>query len=484
MTARAGAGAGEGGGGGGGELAIVLHSHQPYVEGFGTWPFGEEWLWESIATAYLPLLDLLDAGPPAPPLTLSLTPVLCDQLAAPGAIERCAAFLQTTRVETHRRDVASAVATGDRGAVAALEHSAARYDWARDRLAAVQSRAGGLLGALGRHAAWTSAATHAILPLLATGSGVRLQLRTGIAAHRARFGAGGWRGGLWAPECAYAPWLDGLLAQAGVRATCVDLTDVLGADEHLRPLRTPCGPLLVPIDRATIELVWSRRGYPSDGRYRNYHRFTEYRHRAWSNDGEPYDPVRGAAAAREHAAHFVTRVRDRVAGGGLCVFAVDTELFGDWWHEGPLWLEAVIGEAAAQGLAIAHLDDALTRHPPAPAPAPRDMPVTSWGTPRDLTTWSAPPVTELAWSARDAELRTVAAARAGAADERAVRELLALQSSDWAFLVSTDLAAAYGRERSAHHRAALDAALAHPGAHEPAVRNLAPWASAGPLREP
>src|SRR5258707_9516903 len=27
-----------------GELAIVLHSHQPYVAGFGTWPFGEEWL--------------------------------------------------------------------------------------------------------------------------------------------------------------------------------------------------------------------------------------------------------------------------------------------------------------------------------------------------------------------------------------------------------------------------------------------------------
>jgi hypothetical protein len=28
---------------GAGELAIVLHSHMPYVEGFGTWPFGEEW---------------------------------------------------------------------------------------------------------------------------------------------------------------------------------------------------------------------------------------------------------------------------------------------------------------------------------------------------------------------------------------------------------------------------------------------------------
>jgi 1,4-alpha-glucan branching enzyme len=64
-----------------GELAIVLHTHMPYVEGFGTWPFGEEWLWEAIATSYLPLLDVLDEyDSPAPaPLTLSLTPVLCDQ---------------------------------------------------------------------------------------------------------------------------------------------------------------------------------------------------------------------------------------------------------------------------------------------------------------------------------------------------------------------------------------------------------------------
>ncbi len=37
-----------------GELALVLHTHMPYVEGFGTWPFGEEWLWEAIATSYVP----------------------------------------------------------------------------------------------------------------------------------------------------------------------------------------------------------------------------------------------------------------------------------------------------------------------------------------------------------------------------------------------------------------------------------------------
>ena len=457
-----------------GELSIFLHSHQPYVEGFGVWPFGEEWLWESIATSYLPLRDILDAHPA---ITLSLTPVLCDQLEAPGAMERCAAFLSGTRAETHRRDIEAAA--GDAAVVAALEHSAARYAWASERLEAL---GGDLLGALGCHAAWTSSATHAVLPLLATDAGVRLQLRAGIDAHRRRFGEHAWRGGLWLPECAHAPWLDPLLEQEGVRAVCVDLTDVLACGEHLRPLRAHAGPLLVPIDRATVELAWSDGGYPADPRYRDYHAFTRHRHRAWSNDGSPYDPARAAAAAREHGADFVARVRGRVGGGGLCVFAVDTELLGDWWHEGPLWLAAVLEQAAAQGLAIARLDDALERH--AAVPAPADLPVTSWGTPRDLSTWSAPPVTDMAWSAREAEQRTVAAARAGRADPRAARELLALQASDWAFLVSTDLAAPYGRERAAAHRAALDAALAAPGAHDPALRNLAPQASPATLAEP
>jgi len=447
-----------------GELAIVLHSHMPYVEGFGTWPFGEEWLWEAIATSYLPLLDILDAGAP---LTLSLTPVLCDQLEAPGALERCAQFLASIRVQSHHRDIATATAEGDSAVVEALEHSAAQYEQARERLDELE-RGVGLLAALGRHVAWTSSATHAVLPLLATDAGVRLQLRIGIDAHRRRFGEG-WRGGLWLPECAHEPWLDGLLAEAGVHAVCVDLTDALGADDHLRPLRSPAGPLLVPIDRATIELVWSHGGYPADAAYRSYHAFTQHRHRAWSNDGAPYDPARAHEAAQRHAADFVARTRSRVADGGLAVCAVDTELLGDWWHEGPLWLAAVVEQAAQQGLTLSRLDDALERHPEVPAPA--GLPVSSWGTPRDMTTWSAPPVADMAWAVRRAELRTMAAARA---DDRAVRELLAMQSSDWAFLVSRELAEPYGRERAAGHREALEAALTRPGTMNRAVRNLAP----------
>ena len=84
-----------------GALAIVLHTHMPYVEGFGTWPFGEEWLWEAMTGSYLPLLELLDCGAA---LTLSLTPVLCDQLEAPEVPERFTAFVQGVRRSTHEED--------------------------------------------------------------------------------------------------------------------------------------------------------------------------------------------------------------------------------------------------------------------------------------------------------------------------------------------------------------------------------------------
>ncbi|MGZ8633620.1 MAG: hypothetical protein ACXWZZ_07165, partial [Solirubrobacteraceae bacterium] len=244
----------------GGRLAIVLHSHLPYVEGFGTWPFGEEWLWEAIATSYLPLLDILQDGAP---LTLSLTPVLCDQLEAPGALERCRAFLRDVRPASHALDVEAAA---DPAVAAELERAAGEYAAALERLPE------DLLAALAPFAAWTSAATHALLPLLATDAGVRLQVRTGVEAHRARCGDG-WRGGFWLPECAGAPWLHGLLEEAGVHATCVDLTDVLGPGDprHLRPLVTEAGPLLMPIDRVAVDLVWGSSGYPSHAAYRDHH---------------------------------------------------------------------------------------------------------------------------------------------------------------------------------------------------------------------
>src|SRR6185436_5234819 len=203
----------------------------------------------------------------------------------------------------------AARAAGNGDVARELERASGDYARALERLPADP------IAALRPHAAWTSAATHAILPLLATDAAVRLQVRTGIAAHRARFGA--WRGGFWLPECAYASRLDPLLQEAGVHAVVVDLTDVLGRGDarQLRPIATEGGPLLVPVDRATAE--------------------------------------------------FVARVAARVRDGGLAVCAFDTELLGHWWHEGPLWLEAVLDAAAREGIEIVGLDDALAAADPA-----------------------------------------------------------------------------------------------------------------------
>jgi 1,4-alpha-glucan branching enzyme len=452
-----------------GRLALVLHSHLPYVEGFGTWPFGEEWLWEAIATSYLPVLDVLRAGAP---VTLSLTPVLCDQLEAPGALERCRAFLRDVRPASHALDVE---ATDDVAVAAELGRAAGEYALALERLP------DDLLAALTPFAAWTSTATHAVLPLLATDAGLRLQVRTGVDSHRARFGDG-WRGGFWLPECAQAPWLHACLEEAGVHATCVDLTDVFGPGDarHLRPLASEAGPLLVPIDRAAVDLVWSPYGYPSHAAYRDHHHRTARDHHPWANDGAVYDPARAAEQLASDAADFVARVAARVAAGGLCVCALDTELLGVWWHEGPQWLALVVEQAARQGLELVHLDEALADCHPAPAGDAGDR-VTTWGTPRDLSTWSGAQVADLAWAGRAAEL-DVLAAGPGVGD-RAVRELLALQSSDWAFLASAGTAGDYPRGRFAGHERALRAALADPGA-EPALRNLAPRLARAALLEP
>ena len=104
----------------------------------------------------------------------------------------------------------------------------------------------------------------------------------------------------------------------------------------------------------------------------------------------------------------------------------------------------------------------------------------------------------MAVAARRAELRTVAATaghlRPRAALERAARELLAVQASDWAFMATRELAGDYPRERLDGHGAELEAALGalaaqpvdatSPPVPEPALRNLAPDLDLASLTSP
>jgi 1,4-alpha-glucan branching enzyme len=465
-----------------GELAIVLHTHMPYVEGFGTWPFGEEWLWEAVATSYLPLLEVFDAYGVAATreqLTLSLTPVLCDQLEAPGALERCGEFLRAIRPESHRLDIeevklGAANAANKQAAVEELEFSAAEYANAAGALEILSQGDVGLLASFGQHAGWTCSASHAILPLLALQESVDLQLHTGIRAHRQRFGS--WGGGFWLPECAHAPWLNPLLSEAGVRLTCIELTRQFGlADRrHLTPLQPDVGPTLMPIDRQVIDLVWGAGGFPSRAAYRNYHHRTVRDHHVWANDGSIYDRLRARTQAVADAGEFIEAVKLRLAGGGLCVCALDTELLGHWWYEGPLWLEALLDQAASRGLRLTTLDEqTLGRHPPVPIESRRLPPATSWGEAGDLRTWSGPAVADLAWQARGGELRAFLGTN-GPPSHRALRELLALQSSDWAFLAHRKWSGDYPRQRASEHATQLARALKGE-TEEPFVRNLAAY---------
>jgi 1,4-alpha-glucan branching enzyme len=457
-----------------GELCIVLHSHMPYVEGFGTWPFGEEWLLEAIASSYLPLIELLErwgereAGAVA---TVGVTPVLADQLLLPDVGERFLRFMRETREECHRLDVAGLDAGGQREAADALRRSASDYERAADQY---ERRAGDLLGALrrlreaGTIELWTSTATHAVLPLLATEQGAQLQLDAGIRSHRARFG--GWSGGFWLPECAYRPGLEEQLESAGVRVFCVDQSRAGSSLEQLAPRATAAGPVAVPIDWETISLVWDEAGYPADPVYRDYHRSTINGLRPWAISGQPYDRDAALGRAREHARDFVLQVRRRAGAyradmgePALVVCALDTELLGHWWYEGLAWLDGVLEEARRVGLALATLPEALERHTPVQLP----LVESSWGLGKDLRTWDSPEVAELVWPARRAEVRlTRVLAGAGAADggrpfaERAARELLALQSSDWAFMATRALAADYPEQRVRNHADAFDRALA------------------------
>jgi 1,4-alpha-glucan branching enzyme len=467
-----------------GALAIVLHSHMPYVEGFGTWPFGEEWLWEAVACVYLPLLDLLDGVP----VTIGLTPVLCDQFESMrgDAGERYLRFLRDVRAPIHDEDAAGFDAGGEPELAAEVRRAAADYtradhgfeDRGRDLVAA--------FAALERVELWTSAATHGLLPLMATDAGLRLQVATGTASHVQRFGD--WDGGFWLPECAYVPGLERELADHGVRVFCVDQTRVTGFD-HLTPVATEPGPLAVPIDWDAVELVWNdENGYPAHGGYRNYWGRTVHDLKPWSNAGEPYDHEAALILSREHAREFVGRAAERVAQGGLLCCALDTELLGHWWYEGPAWLGAVFEEAEEQGVRLVTVSEGAGLV----EPVERSLAPSTWGHGKDFATWDAPVVAELAFAARAAELRTVAAvAQHGAphaALERAARELLAMQASDWSFMVSRDLAADYPAKRMRAHGAALDAALAaltdSAAAPDPSLRGLAPHLDLSPLTTP
>lgn len=463
-----------------GDLAIVLHSHMPYVEGFGTYPFGEEWLFDAVIRSYLPVLEV------ARDLTMTVTPVLADQLEDAGAAERLRRFLVEWRIGAAEADLAQV----PEECRAACEGERQRYTRALGLLDA----AGGSplapfqqAAAEGRVALAASSATHAVLPMLATRQGLRLQLDAGIRSHRRRFG---WDGGLWLPECAYAPGLEWRLAEHGVRWFCVDQSAHAEPLEALAPVRTEAGPVALPIDWEAISWLWSLDGYPSDPAHAEFTGKSLRGIRIWRIGGGAYDPDAAEAAALRQADEFLAATAQRLrtyaesrGRRGLLVFTIDTELLGHWWSEGPIWLRAVLEGAEAAGIRLLTVPEALAEH----EPVERPLRASTWGEGKNLRTWDSPSVADLATGARRLELRLLRAVSAGLGGDcltRAARELLAVQASDWAFLDQRKQAGDYAYQRATDHSRAMLEAIDCAPATDPRMRSLAPDLSPAPLLEP
>ncbi len=482
-----------------GDLAFVLHSHMPYVEGFGTYPFGEEWLFDAVIRSYLPVLEFAER------LTMTVTPVLADQLEDEGVQERLRRFLVEWRIGAAEAD-AGEVPPECRGA---CEAELSRYRRALELLdahggspleafQAAQEGAGISLVA--------SSATHAVLPLLATREGLRLQLDAGIRSHRRRFG---WDGGFWLPECAYAPGLEWRLAEQGVRWFCVDQSAQREPLDALTPIATEAGPVALPIDWEAIQWLWSLDGYPSDPAHAQFAGKSLRGVRIWKIGGGAYDPDAAAEVAQRQAEEFLDSIATRLrafsaASGrrGLLVFAIDTELIGHWWSEGPIWLRQVLAGAEAAGVRLLTVPEALVAHAPSPpslslvansatnlklSGIERPLFASTWGEGKNLRTWDSPAVADLAWGARRLELRLLRALGRGLRSEaalRAARELLAVQASDWAFLDQRGEAGDYAFQRATAHSAAALEAIDSPASTDPRMRSLAPDLRLAPLLEP
>lgn len=453
----------------------------PYVDGFGTYPFGEEWLFDAVLRSYLPVLEVADK------LTMTVTPVMADQLEAPGLGDRLEAFGREYRLGSCLLDAEEQ--DGDFRAPCLAE--ADRYRRGLDRLAEL----GGPLAAFqqasrdGRVSLMTSSATHAVMPLLATDAALNLQVDAGLRSHRRRFGE---PAGIWLPECAYTPGLETTVAHFELSHFCVDQSEHEEPMAALRPIATDAGPVAFPIDWEAVQWLWSFEGYPSDPAHTDFNRESLRGARVWSIGGEIRDPEAGAARAREQAVEFLDAIRARLDAHregtgkpGLITFAVDTELLGHWWWEGPDWLAEVVAKADERGVELVTLADAVASVEPEEG---RTLARSSWGEHKDLSTWDSNEVSDLAWGARRLELRLIHELSSRnlepARAERAARELLALQASDWAFLDKRKQAGDYPFQRVTDHSRELLESIHSPRPPQPNLRNLAPDLNLAPLLAP
>lgn len=485
-----------------GLFTLVLHTHLPWLAHHGRWPVGEEWLYQSWSATYLPALRVLrtlaDEGRHHV-LTLGVTPVVAAQLDDPYCLTGMHHWLANWQLRA-----LEATTLGDplrafgRHEYARAERALEEFDtrWRHGASPLLRELIdAGTIELLG------GPLTHPFQPLLHP----RLRefaLREGLADAGLRFGHT--PAGIWAPECAYAPGMETGYAAANVSHFMVDGPALHGDTALGRPVGDT-DVIAFGRDLQVSYRVWSpKSGYPGHGAYRDFHTFDHVTglkpvrvtgRTVPSEEKAPYDPQRADRAVDAHVADFVEVVRNRlieesgrIGRPAHVVAAFDTELFGHWWYEGPVWLERVLRALPAAGVRIGTLSDAIAD---GFIGTPVQLPASSWGSGKDWRVWSGPQVADLvelnaevvegALATVDKALAHNAALGAPAPRDRVadqiLRETLLTVSSDWPFMVSKDSAADYARYRAhlhAHATREISDALAA-GRREHALRLAEGW---------
>jgi 1,4-alpha-glucan branching enzyme len=230
-----------------------------------------------------------------------------------------------------------------------------------------------------------------------------------------------------------------------------------------------------PRDPLTGIQVWSGDiGYPGDGAYLDFHKKRwPGGHRYWRVTGtrvdmadkQPYFAQQAAERVKAHADHYVHLVREALQSSfnaetpPILCSPFDAELFGHWWFEGAMWLEAVARKLHESGseIQLISCSEYLKKHAPASSIAMHEG---SWGSEGDNHVWMNP---ETSWTYTHiypAELYTRDMCTAGhwrtsplglRIAKQLCRELLLLESSDWQFLITTGAARDYAEIRFLTH---------------------------------
>jgi len=482
-----------------GYLSLVLHAHLPFVRHPEHEKFLEEnWLFEAITETYVPLLQMLERwrqdGMNAP-LTLTLTPTLCSMLLDPLLQHRYARhldelieFAEKEILRTHWEPAFQELAL----------FYGQRFKAIRDFYLAC---GGNLVGVfrqfqdLGRLEIITSAATHALLPLLADHlPSLRAQILVARDHYRTCFGCE--PRGIWLPECAYVEGVETVLKEANIRWFITDTHGILHARPRPRyaifaPILTRNGVAAFGRDLDSAKQVWSRsEGYPGDFRYRDFYRdigfdldldyvkpylpdpqnrgFTGmkyYRVTGDSAEKQVYDRKAAVHATDEHAGNFldarilqIQRAASILDRPPIVISPYDAELFGHWWYEGPEFLDYFMRKAYydQKDFVLSTPEEYLQRHPTNLVATPA---ASSWGEAgywgvwlNEKNEWIYPHL-NIAQERMTELVRRFSQPNAlqDRALKQAARELLLSQASDWPFILRTGTSPEYARRRVKDH---------------------------------